>query len=93
MILITDTEHERIAREHFEADPHEGPLVTCYHIGENDYLIAARPQKSLGHRLHRVVGANRVDDSVVDYVRSLVENFTFDNLLTRDLEVFEGSVT
>jgi hypothetical protein len=92
MMSITDTENERIAREHFEADQHEGPLVTCYSIGENDYLIAARPQKSLGHRLHRVVTASRVDESMLDYVGSLIHNFTFADLLTRDLEVFEGEV-
>jgi len=93
MILITDTENERIARNHFEMDQHQGPLITCYSIGNNDYLIAARPQKSLGHRLHRVVNASRVNDSMVDYVGSMIENFTFDDLLTRDLEVFEGQVT
>ena len=92
-MVESEVRNERIARSHFERDTHEGPLVTCYHISEQNYLIAARPQSHLGHRLHAIVTWDKVNDKVIDYVGTLARNFTFDNLLMRDLEVFEGEVS
>lgn len=84
--------YEEIARKHFEAVEHDGPLVVAYRIDDTNYLTIARPGHGLGHRLSLVVPAAEVHDKVMDYVQSLARNFTFDNLLIRDLEVFEGKV-
>jgi len=84
--------NEEIARKHFESIQHDGPLVAAYRIDEEDYLTIARPGHGLGHRLSLVVPAAEVNDKVMDYVQSLARNFTFNNLLIRDLEVFEGEV-
>jgi PP-loop superfamily ATP-utilizing enzyme len=89
---ITDLPEEKLARNHFEAYDHRGPLVICYSIGDDSYLVAARPGSNLGHRLHAVVDSRHAEDKVCEYVTSLVRMFGFDDLLMRDLEVFEGEI-
>lgn len=84
--------NEEIARKHFESIQHDGPLVAAYRIDDDDYLTIARPGYGLGHRLSLVVPAEQVTEKVLDYVQSLAHNFTFNDLLIRDLEVFEGQV-
>lgn len=92
MTNITDTVEEELARNHFENYRHQGPLVICYSIGDDSYLVAARPGSNLGHRLHGVCDAAHAEDKVCEYVTSLVRQFGFDDLLMRDLEVFEGEI-
>lgn len=81
-----------LAREHFEAYKHDGPLIVSYRIDDNDYMIIARPGSYSGRRLCTIVPFNEADDKVFEYIESVGRTFTYSELLVRELEVFEGKV-
>lgn len=84
--------NEMIAKLHFEKYEHDGPLVASYRIDDTDYLVMCRPDSGSSRCIYSTVNLHDVNDKVMEYVRSLMENWTLDNMLIRDLEVFQGKV-
>jgi hypothetical protein len=84
--------NEMLAKLHFEKYQHEGPLIASYRISDLDYLVMCRPDSGSSRCIYSTVDLNSVNAKVIEYVNSLMTNWTMDNMLIRDLEVFDGEV-
>lgn len=83
-----------LARKHFDGFCvfHDGPLVISYRIDDTDYMVIASPGPASGRRLMTVVPYKDADDKVFEYVESVGRMFGYNNMLIKDMEVFEGKV-
>jgi hypothetical protein len=84
--------NKMLAKLHFERYRHDGPLIVNYRIGDLDYFVMCRPDSESSRMIYSDATIDTVNAKIIEYVKSLMDNWTIDNVLIRDMEVFKGEV-
>lgn len=89
---MNDSTNLELALDHFEDYNHYGPLIASYRISDHECMVTARPGHGSGRRLVMVVNLKEEVDKILDYTRSILENFSSDDLLIKSFDVLDGEI-